>query len=263
MAIILSNRCTINLNRKTAEELAHEVKSQFDTKIDKVREIAEKATAEAKASAEKGEQLSNSLKEKADELLVEVNTLKQQNLEIEQKRLARATAENHQKTIGEQFTSNEEFKKFADHQRSGSSVSLEIKADITTATTGDGAVGSAIMPYRVPGVLELPRRRLTVRDLLMSGVIIVFGVVGLFVYAMVSPDGFIERMKAIAFIPEPLWVIFWTILPVYFGLREVDKTRKAANRTTMLKEIADIEKSRSPKEVVDGNAAQQDWQSEQ
>lgn len=93
--------------------------------------------------------------------------------------------------------------------------------------------------------------------------IIVFGVVGLFVYAMVSPDGFIERMKAIAFIPESLWVIFWTILPVYFGLREVDKTRKAANRTTMLKEIADIEKSRSPKEVVDGNAALQDWQSEQ
>jgi HK97 family phage major capsid protein len=47
---------------------------------------------------------------------------------------------------------------------------LSIKADITTATTDTaGAAGAGIAPNRLAGVLELPQRRLTVRDLLTPG----------------------------------------------------------------------------------------------
>ena len=47
---------------------------------------------------------------------------------------------------------------------------VQIKATLTTATTNAaGSVGAAIQNTRLPGVLELPQRRMTVRDLISSG----------------------------------------------------------------------------------------------
>ncbi|NTA58096.1 phage major capsid protein [Agrobacterium tumefaciens] len=152
---------------KSAEHLANQVKKQFDEAIDKVKQIAEEAIGKAKS----GEELSKSLKEKADEALIKMNVLSEQVSEMEQK-LARADlgSREGEKSFGQQFVESEELKALASSPRSGASASMPVKADITTATTNAaGSAGAAISANRLPGVLELPQRRLTVRDLLTPG----------------------------------------------------------------------------------------------
>lgn len=43
---------------------------------------------------------------------------------------------------------------------------------------------------------------------------------GLFVYAMVDPEGFARRMIGLDHIPEPLWWLLGAIVSFYFGARE-------------------------------------------
>ena len=150
---------------KSAAEMAAETKAAFDKRFDEVKGIAE----EAIGKAEKGEKLAEGFKEKADEAMTSMNALKSQLDDIEQK-LARAPGADHErKSLGAQFVESDEFKGFSSHQRSGAAASMEVKADITNATSGDGGVGAAITPNYRPGVIELPQRRMTVRDLLMPG----------------------------------------------------------------------------------------------
>lgn len=154
---------------KTAAQLAAETKAAFDTALDKVREIA----TEAKGKAEAGEHLTASLKEKADEALVGMNALKAQLTEIEQK-MARGGIEtgDEAKSAGEVFVSSDEFKQFAavDFGRNFSA-RVETKASLTNSTAAAaGSVGAALQSTRVAGIVELPRRPLTIRALLASGV---------------------------------------------------------------------------------------------
>lgn len=153
---------------KTAAQLAAETKAAFDTALDKVREIA----TEAKGKAEAGEHLTASLKEKADEALVGMNALKAQLTEIEQK-MARGGIEtgDEAKSAGEVFVSSDEFKQFAavDFGRNFSA-RVETKASLTNSTAAAaGSVGAALQSTRVAGIVELPRRPLTIRALLASG----------------------------------------------------------------------------------------------
>jgi hypothetical protein len=46
------------------------------------------------------------------------------------------------------------------------------------------------------------------------------GTLGLFVYAMVEPEGFARRMQGLAAVPEPLWWLLGAIVSFYFGARE-------------------------------------------
>ncbi|WP_181900586.1 holin family protein [Paracoccus thiocyanatus] len=46
------------------------------------------------------------------------------------------------------------------------------------------------------------------------------GTVGLFVYAMVDPQGFGLRMQNLNLVPEPLWWLLGAIISFYFGARE-------------------------------------------
>jgi len=152
---------------KTAAELATEIKAAHEKAVGDVKAIAEEALGKAKA----GEDLGKSLKEKADEALIKMNGLSEQVAEMEQK-LARAGTggQEGRKSFGQQFIETDEIKALADSPRSGSSASMSVKADITTATTdANGSAGAGIVPYRLPGVLELPQRRMTVRDLITPG----------------------------------------------------------------------------------------------
>jgi len=155
---------------KTAEQLATEVKAEFQKSFDAVKAIADEALGKAKS----GESLTNSLKEKADEALIKMNGLKEQVDQIEQK-LARGGGDGKddgQKSIGEQFVESEGFKAFQDagFSKSAKAGSMQIKATLTSATTdAAGSVGAAIRTTRLPGILELPQRRLTVRDLISPG----------------------------------------------------------------------------------------------
>ncbi len=54
------------------------------------------------------------------------------------------------------------------------------------------------------------------------------GTLGLFVYAMVDPMGFSERMRGIGLIPNPLWWLLGAIVSFYFGARELHYVRRKA-----------------------------------
>ncbi|WP_201742069.1 phage major capsid protein [Mangrovicoccus ximenensis] len=152
--------------QKSAAQLAAETKAAFDQKHDAVKEVAEKALD----MAQKGETATAAFKAEMDEKLSAMNGMKAQLAELEQQ-LSRGGGDGAQeaKSLGQRFVETDDFKGFKDTQRKGASASMEVKADITTATTGAGGVGAAIQPNYRPGVIEQPRRRMTVRQLLMPG----------------------------------------------------------------------------------------------
>ncbi|WP_103333394.1 holin family protein [Pseudotabrizicola formosa] len=47
-----------------------------------------------------------------------------------------------------------------------------------------------------------------------------FGTLGLFVYAMVDPVSFAQRMVGLNAVPEPLWWLLGAVVAFYFGARE-------------------------------------------
>lgn len=153
---------------KSAAELAAETKAAFDAAIDKVRGIAEKALG----MAEKGEQASESFKGQADEALSRMNELKARIDEMEQKGARGGGDDVEAKSIGEQFVESEGFKSFAasGFSKTHGRGDMQVKATLTTLTTAaPGSVGSGAYPTRLPGIVELPQRRMTVRDLLTPG----------------------------------------------------------------------------------------------
>jgi Holin of 3TMs, for gene-transfer release len=56
------------------------------------------------------------------------------------------------------------------------------------------------------------------------------GTIGLFVYAMIDPIGFAQRMVGLNYVPEPLWWLLAAIVGFYFGAREAHyfRTRPVA-----------------------------------
>ncbi|MBZ4022797.1 methionine synthase I [Rhodobacter sp. TJ_12] len=66
----------------------------------------------------------------------------------------------------------------------------------------------------VDGLNRLPRPMLAL------------GTLGLFVYAMVDPIGFAQRMVGLTHVPEPLWWLLGAIVGFYFGAREAHYLRR-------------------------------------
>lgn len=152
---------------KTADQMAAEIKAAHQAAFDAVKAIAEDALGKAKS----GEQLTTSLKEQADEALVKMNELTEQLSGIEQK-IARTPGgdDAEQKSFGERVTEDERMKAFLDAGPTSGKADVRFKASLTTATTDlAGSVGDGVAPTRLPGVLPLPQRRMTVRDLLTQG----------------------------------------------------------------------------------------------
>lgn len=152
---------------KTAAELAAEAKSYFDTKHDTVKAIAE----EALGKAAKGEELSTSVKQLADEALTGMNEAKARLDDLEQKVARKGVqADGQAATVGAQFIESEDVKSFLAAKASRGRVSMETKAIISSLTTdANGSAGDLLMPTRVPGIVAPNQRRLTVRDLLTPG----------------------------------------------------------------------------------------------
>lgn len=153
--------------QKTAEQLASETKAAFDKSMDAVKAIAEEALGKAK----RGEELATSLKEKADEALLGLAGLKATLTEVEQKMSRGGNQPEAHKTLGERFTDSDEFKAFAANGfGERSKANLRLKASLTLLTTdAAGSVGDGVQATRLPGVIEVPQRRMTIRDLLSPG----------------------------------------------------------------------------------------------
>lgn len=156
-------------DQKTAAELAAEIKSDFGQKLDGVKEMAEKAIADA----QKGADQSAAQKEVLDNALTGMNEAKARLDELEQKMARGGPAEDdRQKSIGEQFVESDGFKAFeaTGFAKTAQRGDMQIKATLTSATTdAAGSAGDAVQTTRLSGILELPQRRLTVRDLLSQG----------------------------------------------------------------------------------------------
>jgi HK97 family phage major capsid protein len=150
---------------KTAAELALEFKNDFNTKHDKVKEIAEKALAEA----EKGVAASATTKELADQALTGMNEAKSRLDEMEQKLARRGEQGDHVQTAGERLVNDAGFKAFAAQTRPRGRHIVEVK-DITSLTTdAAGSVGGMVQSQRLATPIMLPQRRMTVRALLAQG----------------------------------------------------------------------------------------------
>lgn len=151
--------------QKSATELAAEFKSDFNQKHDAVKEIAEKALAEAA----KGIPMAETAKELADQALTGMNEAKARLDEMEQKMARRGNNEDETgRTAGERFIADEGFKAFAGQTRPRGRHIVEVK-DISSLTTdAAGSVGTMVQPARAAPV-SLPQRRMTVRGLLAPG----------------------------------------------------------------------------------------------
>jgi hypothetical protein len=75
-----------------------------------------------------------------------------------------------------------------------------------------------------------------------------FGTLGLFVFAMVEPDGFARRMVGLNAVPEPLWWLLGAIVAFYFGARETHYFRNRAVTSPFAAPAA-----------AEDNAALEDW----
>ncbi len=85
------------------------------------------------------------------------------------------------------------------------------------------------------------------------------GTMGLFVYAMVEPVGFSQRMDGLALIPEPLWWLMGAIVSFYFGSREAHYFRR---RVFPAVKAAQVQVTGvGPGDFAD-NAALRDWVAE-
>lgn len=152
---------------KTAQQLAEEFSEKMNRSVDAAKAIAE----DALGRVEKGEQLSAQMKADADSAMSDLNELKGQVGELAQK-LARAPGGDPDKgrSLGQRFVEDDGFKSWADGRPRQGKSDMAVKATITTAVTdAAGSVGAATERTRLPGIQELPRQRLVVRDLITQG----------------------------------------------------------------------------------------------
>lgn len=69
------------------------------------------------------------------------------------------------------------------------------------------------------------------------------GTLGLFVYAMLDPVAFAQRMVGLNYVPEPLWWLLGAIVSFYFGAREAYYLR---HRSTPAPPPASVEPGENP-----------------
>jgi HK97 family phage major capsid protein len=155
--------------QKSVADLVTEIKADHAKSVDAVKSIAE----DARGKAEKGEAMTASIKERADEALLKMNELTERVTSMDQK-LARAAefgnAANAAKSLGAQFIDNEQVKAFLGTTEKRGKAQIMLKATITSAITdAAGSAGAAVDATRLPGVIAPNDRRMTVRDLIMGG----------------------------------------------------------------------------------------------
>lgn len=141
---------------KTPEQLAEELTTQINAKHDDVLKKADAALEEAK----KAGGLSAETKASVDEALTGINVLREQLADIEQKMARKPGSDGAGASYGEQFEKSDKFAAFKNAGYQGSvRLSFDMKA-ITAAQSGTA------WSERDTTVDSLPRRRMTVRDLL-------------------------------------------------------------------------------------------------
>jgi hypothetical protein len=78
-----------------------------------------------------------------------------------------------------------------------------------------------------------------------------FGTLGLFIYAMVEPVSFGQRMVGLNLVPEPLWWLLGAVVAFYFGARETHYFRQRPFQPNA--------RTTEPDSAPDQNLALNDW----
>lgn len=142
-----------------------EVKKELDKISGQVKEHGEKALAEAK----KGIDMSEGVKQTVDEMLTKQTALIAQVTELEQKAARKGPEDTPRlKSMGFQVIENAAFKtavEAGDGRRKGTRLEVGVKA----ITSAGGSAGAGVYPDNLPGVITIPNRRLTIRDLISPG----------------------------------------------------------------------------------------------
>jgi len=149
----------------------------LDTDIQSINASLTKVGDQLKVHAEtaaRNAELNTETRTKVDELLMKQGEL-QANLQSTQQHLAKveangAGADVQHQTFGQKFVDSDDFKAFASKTTPRGRVDMTFQAAITSVITDtDGAAGDLVQTTRVPGVIGLPERRMTVRDLITPG----------------------------------------------------------------------------------------------
>lgn len=138
-----------------------------------LKTVGDQLKAHAETAAKNAE-LGTETRAKVDDLLMKHGEL-QANLKNAEQVLAKLEANGaggdvqHQ-SLGHQFVNTEEFKAFAGKTTPRGRVDMTVKSAITSLTTdADGSAGDLVQTTRVPGIVSMPQRRMTVRDLITPG----------------------------------------------------------------------------------------------
>lgn len=145
---------------KSPEQMADELKKSIDKKFDDFKKTADDALTEAKAAGT----MSAETKRAVDEGLTTLNTLREQLNQIEQK-MARKPGEGdgETKSFGGQVTGSDRYKAFIEN---GSRGTMRVELSDSDHVKAITAAQAVTWSMRDPNVLSMPRRDLTIRDLL-------------------------------------------------------------------------------------------------
>lgn len=137
------------------------LQKSFEETQDKLKHFA----TDAKKAIEDNGKLAIEAKKEADELLVKHNTLAQQitELELKMNRKGGRPSEMEEKSIGQQFIDSEQVKDLL-NSKSG-----KARMSVKAVTSAAASAGTNVRADRIQGILALPERRMTVRDLLTQG----------------------------------------------------------------------------------------------
>ncbi|WP_341989766.1 phage major capsid protein [Azorhizobium sp. AG788] len=139
---------------------------QLKDAADAVKTQAEKTETELKNLGK----VTGETKEAADKALIKHGELDARLKEIEQKITRGPGAPEKRKSLGQMVTENDAVKAFCAAKKNRDSVSIQVKAIISSLTTdADGSAGDLIVPQRQPGIIAPPQRRMTIRDLITAG----------------------------------------------------------------------------------------------
>lgn len=159
------------------EKLLGEVKSEMTRVGDEVKRTAEDAlkqskdagtvSAEVKAKADELLTAQAKLSDAHDKLTERVEQLSTRNTDLEQKLAARrgGGGADGVKSLGQMVGDHEKIKAFAAAGGKGT-VSITVQNAITSAS---GSAGALITPQREAEIVGLPRRQMTIRQLLQVG----------------------------------------------------------------------------------------------
>lgn len=150
-----------------SELTATEIKALADKQTELLGTTKELKTWMEKANGEldAAKTVSTETKAAMEKLSAKATELTDKCLELEQKMSAKKDSESEMvESIGEMFTKSDVFK--AMQERRGGSARVELKAAIVNAT---GQNQPLVADMRVPGIINNPDRRFTIRDALPVG----------------------------------------------------------------------------------------------